>query len=107
MKSGGRFVYNLFRWKRRRAASGNQAAATPAAAPVSRTEGAESDAVDGNKDAVPSDGSHNAAASGSGQDFPRVRDFAIHLSNLSVHTCTHTSTYESTPLYLLIGCPHS
>ena len=61
LKSLGRFIFNLFRWRqRKRAATGNPAAAKPAS---TETEGAESDE---GRTSRSSNDSQNAAASGSG-----------------------------------------
>ena len=63
MKRLGLFIYNLFRWKRRRAASGNPAAARPA---MTNKEEVESETAEGGRSSRTSDVSQNTAASGSG-----------------------------------------
>ena len=75
LKSLGRFIFNLFRWRqRKRASTGNPAAAKPAS---TETEGAESDE---GRTSRSSNDSQNAAASGSG-----VREIVY--TSASHHNC--------------------
>ena len=82
LKKVGRLVYNLFRWRRRRAASGNPASAS-APPPNAEAEGSAESVDGGNQVPRAASGSSlNAAASGSGQGFANntgVRNFTTSL----------------------------
>ena len=77
MKNIGSFIYRLFRWRRRKAGSGDPTAAAPAAPAKASTDMEGSELVDGTAGSQSSDGSHNATAG---------------VSNLVIYTTKHNVT---------------